>query len=206
MTRIILVRHGQAEWNQVERFRGWADLDLNELGRRQAEAAADRIARWSVAAVYSSPLRRAVTTAQILAQKLGVEAKPVQGLIDINFGQWQGLSPEEAAVRGGSLYSLWLKSPHLVQFPKGENLGEVRGRAVNALDNLIAAHPEDTIVLVSHKVVCQILMLYFLGLGNSHFWQVAQDVATLNLIEMNGDRPVILSLNDTCHLKQIREE
>lgn len=203
MTRIILVRHGQTEWNRVERFRGWADLDLNELGNKQAEATAGKIAAWSVAAIYSSPLRRAVTTAQILARRLGLEVKLLPELIDINYGQWQGLSPEEAAARDGSLYALWLESPHLVQFPGGESLGQVRDRAVAAVDSLITIHSEETIALVSHKVVCQLLLLHFLGLDNSHFWQVTQDVSAINLFEVSDGRPVILLLNDTCHLKRL---
>ncbi len=203
MARIILVRHGQTEWNRAERFRGWADLDLNNTGRRQAEAAANKIVQWQIAAVYSSPLLRAVTTARILAQKVGVEIRQIPELIDINYGKWQGISPEEAANIDSSLYSLWLKSPHLVKFPEGESLSEVRGRAVNAVNNLITNHLKDTIALVSHKVVCQLLILYFLGLDNSHFWQITQDVAAINLIEVTDGKPVILFLNDTCHLNKL---
>ncbi len=106
MTQIILVRHGQTEWNRVERFRGRANLDLNEVGIRQAEATAERVARWTVAAIYSSPLPRAKTTAQILARRLGLEVELLPGLIDIDYGQWQGLSPDEAAVRDSTLYRL----------------------------------------------------------------------------------------------------
>jgi len=205
MTRIILVRHGQTEWNRVERFRGWADLDLNELGKRQAEAVAEKVAQWSVAAVYSSPLRRAVTTARILGKRLGLEVELLPGLIDINYGEWQGLSPEEAVAKDGSLYALWLKSPHLVRFPGGESLKQVRDRVVAVVNDLIADHSEETITLVSHKVVCQLLLLHFLDLDNSHFWQVTQDVSAINLFEVNDGRPVALLLNDTCHLKQIKE-
>jgi len=204
MTRIILVRHGQTEWNREERFRGWADLDLNDLGKRQAEATAEKVAQWSVAAVYSSPLRRAVTTARILAKRLGLEVKLLPGLIDINYGEWQGLSPEEALAKDGSLYVLWLKSPYLVQFPGGESLREVRDRAVATVDDLITNRSEETIALVSHKVVCQLLLLHFLGLDNSHFWQVTQDVSAINLFEINDGRPVAFLLNDTCHLKQTK--
>lgn len=206
MSRIVLVRHGQTEWNRVERFRGLADLDLNELGRRQAKAVAEKVAQWSVVAVYSSPLRRAATTAQIIGKRVGLEVKLLPGLIDINFGEWQGLSPEEAMAKDGSLYSLWLKSPHLVRFPGGESLEQVRDRAVVAVNDLMTAHSKGTIVLVSHKVVCQLLLLHFLDLDSSHFWQVTQDVSAINLFEVNDGRPVALLLNDTCHLKQIKEK
>lgn len=203
MTRIILVRHGQTEWNRIERFRGRATLDLNEVGIKQAEAIAKRIVQWSVVAVYSSSLLRAVTTAQILAQHLGLEVECLPGLIDIDYGEWQGLSPDEAAVRDSSLYRLWLESPHLVTFPGGESLTQVRERAVACVDNLIQVHPEKTMVVVSHKVVCQVLILHFLGLDNSCFWRVTQDVSAINLFEIRGGIPVALLLNDTCHLSKL---
>jgi len=203
LTRLVVVRHGRTEWNRVERFRGRADIKLDEVGIKQAEAAAARIAEWQVLAVYSSPLRRALTTAEILAHPLGLEVKLLPGIIDIDYGEWQGLSPAEAAAKDGGLYSKWLESPHKMKFPGGESLAEVRERAASAVDGLIAQHPKETVVLMSHKVVCQILILSLLGLDNSHFWQITQDVCAVNLFEVRGGVPSALSLNDTCHLKGV---
>ena len=201
MTRLIVVRHGRTEWNRVERFRGRADIKLDEVGIKQAEAAAARIADWQVSAVYSSPLCRALATAEILVRPFGLEVKLLPGIIDIDYGEWQGLSPEEVAAKDGGLYSKWMESPHEVKFPGGESLAAVRERAASAMDGLIAQHPKETVVLVSHKVVCHILILSLLGLDNSHFWQIAQDVCAINLFEVRGGVPSALSLNDTCHLK-----
>jgi broad specificity phosphatase PhoE len=185
----------------VERFRGRANIELDVVGMKQAEAVAGRIAEWQVSAIYSSPLRRALTTAEILARRSGLEVKSLDGLIDIDYGDWQGLSPEKAAAKDGGLYSKWLECPHMVKFPGGEGLAEVRERADSAVDSLIAQHPKETIVLVSHKVVCQILVLILLGLDNPHFWEITQDVCAVNLFEVRGGVPSALSLNDTCHLK-----
>jgi broad specificity phosphatase PhoE len=203
LTRLILVRHGRTEWNRVERFRGRADIKLDEVGIKQVEAAAARIADWQVSAVYSSPLRRALTTAEILAYPFNLEVKLLPGIIDIDYGEWQGLSPEEAAAKDGGLYSKWLESPHKVKFPGGESLTAVRERAASAVDDLIAQHSKETVVLVSHKVVCQILILSLLGLDNSHFWQITQDVCAINVFEIRGGIPSALSLNDTCHVKEL---
>lgn len=203
MTRIIVVRHGRTEWNRVERFRGRADIELDELGIRQAEAAAARIAEWQVSAVYSSPLHRALTTAEILARQFNLKAKLLPGIIDIDYGEWQGLSPDETAARYGELYSTWLNSPQQVKFPGGESLAEVRERAASAVGDLVAQHPKETIVLVSHKVVCQILILSLLGLDNSHFWEITQDVCAINAFEVRGGVPSTLFINDTCHLKSL---
>jgi broad specificity phosphatase PhoE len=203
LTRLILVRHGRTEWNRVERFRGRADIKLDKVGIKQAEAAAARIADWQVSTLYSSPLRRALTTAEILARPLSLEVKLLPAIIDINYGKWQGLSPEEAAAKDGDLYSKWMGSPHKVKFPGGESLTAVRERAASAVDSLIALHPKETVVLVSHKVVCQVLILSLLDLDNSHFWQITQDVCAINIFEVRGGIPSALSLNDTCHLREL---
>ena len=203
MTRLVVVRHGRTEWNRVERFRGRADIELDEVGMKQAEATAGRIAEWQVSAIYSSPLRRALATAEVLARRFDLEVKLLPGIIDIDYGEWQGLSPDEAAAKDGALYSRWLKSPHKAKFPGGESLAEVRERAASAVDTLITRHPRETIALVSHKVVCQILILSLLGVDNSHFWQIAQDVCAVNLFEVRGGVPSALLLNDTCHLNGV---
>ena len=104
MTRFILVRHGQTEWNRVERVRGRADLSLDETGKRQAEAAALRPKGEQIAAIYSSPLRRALQTAEPIAKQLKLTVQPLQGLIDIDFGSWQGLSAEEATGQDSQLF------------------------------------------------------------------------------------------------------
>ncbi|MBM4450796.1 MAG: histidine phosphatase family protein, partial [Chloroflexi bacterium] len=94
MTKLLIIRHGRTEWNRVERFRGRADIPLDEVGRKQAEATASRIAEWQLNTVYSSPLRRAMETAEALARPAGLEVKKLPDIIDIDYGQWQGLSPE----------------------------------------------------------------------------------------------------------------
>jgi broad specificity phosphatase PhoE len=197
------VRHGQTEWNLVERFRGRADLSLDETGRRQAEAAASSLKNQQVAAIYSSPLRRALQTADAIAKQLKLLVQPLEGLIDLDLGSFQGLSAEEAREKDSKLLTMWLEQPHLVQFPQGESLDIVRQRVLGAVDELAAKHKEQTVILVSHKVVCHVLMCAMLGLDNSHFWQVRQDVNAINIFELRDGVPLIISVNDTCHLKSL---
>ena len=201
MTRIVLIRHGRTEWNRVERFRGRVDLELDEVGIKQAEASAARITEWPISAVYSSPLRRALATAEILAGHLNLKVKPLPAIIDIDYGKWHGLSPDEASAGYSDLYSTWLSNPQEVKFPGGESLAEVRERCASAVSDLIAQHPKETIVMVSHKVICQVLILSLLGLDNSHFWEITQDVCAVNVFEVRGGMPSALFINDTCHLK-----
>jgi len=201
VTRLIIVRHGRTEWNRVERFRGRADIGLDDVGMKQAESAAKRITGWPISMIYSSPLRRALTTAEIIADRVGLKLRLLPGIIDIDYGVWQGLSTEEVVARDSRLYSQWMESPNKVKFPDGESFAEVRKRADSAVDNLIQQHLKETVVLVSHKVICQILILSLLGLDNSHFWQITQDVCAMNLFEVRGGIPSALFLNDTCHLE-----
>lgn len=203
LTRIILIRHGQTEWNRAEKFRGRADLALDETGVRQAKAAAERIANWPVSAFYTSPLKRALMTTQILASPFNLPVQPLSGLLDIDYGRWQGLSPEEAAAQDRNLFARWLEYPHQVQFPEGESLQDVRSRAVAALDSVLEDHKDKTVVLVSHMVVCRVLLCAVLGLDNSHFWQVAQDVCAINILEEKDGALVVTLTNDTCHLKNL---
>lgn len=206
MTRLILVRHGRTEWNRVERFRGRSDIALDEMGIQQAKATAERLSSFPVTAVYTSPLHRALTTANILAARFGLEPRLLPGVVDIDYGSWQGLSPEEAAVKDPLLFAMWLQTPHLVKFPNGESLSEVRERAAAAVYGLLTTHTGKTVVIVSHKVVCQIIILELLGLDNSYFWEIAQDVCAINLFEIRDGTPSIVLLNDTCHLKDVIEE
>ena len=203
MIRIVLVRHGQTEWNKFERFRGRVDIDLDETGRKQAEAAAEKIAQWEISAIYSSPLKRTMSTAQFAADRLGLAVQPLEEINDMDFGEWQGLSIEETRRKYSSLFDLWRYRPEKLEIPGAETLEDVRKRALAAIDEVMAKHEDETIALVSHRVVCKVLLCHVLGLDNSHFWQIAQDTTAINLFEIWDGRPSVLLINDTCHLRDL---
>ena len=206
MTRIILVRHGQTEWNVGagggERFRGRVDLSLDDAGLAQAGALAQRLADRPIVAVYSSPLQRAVETARPTAQQLGLPVQPLPGIIDINYGDWQGLSPAEVTQAHPDLYPRWLETPHRVKFPHGESLRQVRLRGMAALKEVAARHDGRVILLVAHQVVNKVLVCAMLGLGNSHFWRIQQDNACINIFDYQDGIFTAVLINDTCHLHQ----
>ncbi|MBE9472271.1 MAG: histidine phosphatase family protein [Chloroflexi bacterium] len=207
MTRIVLVRHGQTAWNREVRFRGQADVELDEFGLQQAQATGRYLAaRWPVVAVYASPLRRATQTAEAIARAHGLTAHPLEGLLDINFGEWQGLSPDEVAQRYPALYRAWWEAPHTVRFPGGERLDDVRSRVVAALDDVIARHPEQAVALVSHTVANRVLLCAVLGWGNDRFWRLRQETCAVNVFDAEDDGTfTIVLLNDTCHLQGLSE-
>ena len=204
MTRFILVRHGQTEWNKFERFRGRVDIDLDDTGLKQADAAAEKIARLEVKTIYSSPLKRAMTTAQIIAHPLGLEVQPLEEINDMDFGQWHGLSISEVREQYPELFALWRLHPERLEIPEGETLEQVRSRVAACIDELAAKHDGEIVALVSHRVVCKVLLCHLLGLDNSHFWQIAQDATAINIFEVSLNRFTVWRINDTCHLRDLK--
>lgn len=202
LTRIILVRHGQTEWNRIERFRGRADVPLNETGLAQAEAAGERVAQtWQPVAVYTSPLSRSVKTAQAIAKHFNLPVQIHPGLADIDYGEWQGLTPEEAGQRWPGQIDAWYQHPEQAQIPGGETLADLRQRAMKTVTDLVKKHTGETIVLVGHTVINRVILLGVLGLGNERFWHLRQDTCAINVFEVDGEDFVLVSLNDTCHLQ-----
>ncbi len=201
--RLVLIRHGQTAWNEgagQERFRGRTDLPLDEIGQSQARAVAARLEGEPIAAVYTSPLLRARQTITPLAEKLGLAIQPHDGLLDINYGDWQGLTHAQAAAAYPELYACWRTTPSQVHFPGGESLADVQTRLCSLLDDLAARHPGQVVALVGHQMVNKILTCTLLDLDLDQIWRVRQDTASLNLFQRTGDAWHTLSLNDTCHL------
>lgn len=206
MSRVFLVRHGRTVWNQQGLFRGRADPELDEVGRRQAEALGrcPLLLRAPIEAVYASPLRRARQTAEPLARRLGLEVRPHAGFVDMSFGRWEGRSVEEVRREWGELLRRWWREPHLVRPPGGEALQEVAERALRALQEVAERH--EMAVVVAHQVVNRVLICRALGLGLAGYWSFGQEPACVNELEWTGGRLRLVSLNDRCHLLELGEE
>jgi broad specificity phosphatase PhoE len=201
-TMIILVRHGQTEWNRVERFRGRYDIPLNTTGLKQAQLTARYISkRWSPVAIYCSPLKRAMQTAEVIAEEFHLSALLTDGLIDIDYGLWQGLTPEEVERQWPELLSSWYETPDAVEIPEGETLKQVDDRAMGAIGDLVERHCNQQIVLVSHTVVNRLILLKILGLGNDRFWHLRQEPCAINEIEYSEKGYIVVSMNGTGHLQ-----
>jgi len=204
MTEIILVRHGETEWNASETFRGRADVDLNATGLRQAELLGKYLSTEKIDLIYSSPLKRAVKTAEAIAryQKIGVNA--VENLIDFDYGEWQGLTLEEVKERYEELYRDWLDTPEQVGMPGGESLESVRSRAMPFVEDAVMRFGEGKIALVSHRVVLKVLICALLGLDNSHFWNIKMDNAAVTRFIYDGDRVILTEHNNTSYLSALK--
>lgn len=199
-TRFIMIRHGQTEWNIGDRFRGRADIALNETGEDQARRTAVALAGEPFDVVYASPLRRTIRTAEIVA---GTRARIAsnQDLMDIDYGDWQGWTKEEAAQRAPELYAEWLKAPAQVRFPNGERLNDVRERVMRSIEAWGERHDGKTVLLVTHDAVAKVAFCAMLGLDVGAFRQFEQDNAAINRFELKDGVYGIKTLNETAHLR-----
>lgn len=204
MTKIILVRHGETEWNVGEIFRGRIDIALNETGIKQAELLAGYLSQTKTEAIYSSPLKRALHTAEIIAAKHTLNIEIVPGLIDFNYGEWQGLSQLEVKEKYPELYAAWQKNPHLVSMPGGENIADIRERTMEVMNQVITQH-QGTTILVSHRVVNKVLICTLLGLDDSHFWQIKQDNCGITTFIYEAGQFVLAEHNNTSYLKILQK-
>jgi broad specificity phosphatase PhoE len=206
MSSIYLVRHGQTAWNREEIFRGRTDIPLDETGLKQAELAGEYLKEVEIEAIYSSPLSRALETAEKIARFHNLKVQPLEGIIDMSFGNWEGHAHQEIKKNDSEIYRQWVETPHLVRLPGGESLDDVRVRSMAALDEVIRKHPGKALILVSHRVVNKVLICGILGLDNSHFWQISQDPTAINLIQRRNRKYILSLMNEICHLKPLKEE
>lgn len=200
-TRLLMLRHGQTEHSVQGRYSGRADLPLTALGERQTAAAAARLASTpGVVAVVSSPLLRARRTAEPVADALGVPLDVHDGLIEADFGAWEGLTFAEASARDPELHTRWLTDTSLAP-PSGESIDAVHHRVRRARDHLIAEYGAATLIVVSHVTPIKSLLRMALNAGACLLHRLHLDIASLSIAEFYPDGPATVRLvNDTSHL------
>jgi alpha-ribazole phosphatase len=150
MTELILIRHGRTDWNQEKRYQGQQDIPLNTAGIRQASQLAERLCRSHLEAVYTSDLKRALQTASILAEALGLNPVPDPRLREINHGQWEGLLYDDIRTRFPEEYARFHTDPVNAAAPGGEQISCVQQRVENALADIVSRHPDGSVAVVSH--------------------------------------------------------
>jgi broad specificity phosphatase PhoE len=203
MTKIILTRHGHVDWIAPERYRGRAELTLSELGQQQIKANAHRIAStWQPAAIYTSPMGRCIETGRAIAEALQSKIVPstLDGLNDIDYGLWQGLTKIEVQEKWPRESKAWHTTPHLTEIPHGETLAAVLARLTHGLYGILHQHVDETIVLVGHDSVNRVLLMHAMGLPLSCYWHFKQDPCSITEIDFKDDIFYINSLNETFHL------
>lgn len=183
MTTIYLVRHGSTAWNEQPRFRGLADIPLSDKGLQQAAALREALHDKALTAVYSSPLPRAVQTAEVLAAPHHLPIQLEADLRSVNYGEWEGKTEQEVEASDPKLYRQFLQAIETVRFPGGESMDEMRARAFAALERIALSCSGGRVAVVTHQVVTRVLVCAVLGVDSHPYWQIGQDTACLNIIE-----------------------
>jgi len=197
--QLYVVRHGETAWNKEEVFRGRKDVPLNETGQKQAQQTGQYFENKGIARIFSSPLSRAIQTAEGISKKTKIPIEVMDELNDMNFGVWEGLTLREVEKLYPEELKAWQQSPHKFIASEGESLGDVRRRVTKGIQKILS-NEAGPIVLVTHRVICKIIFLYALDIQNHHFWNMRCDPASISLIEKMGCLISISFLNDTCHL------
>lgn len=200
-TRVLLVRHGATVLSAEDRFAGATDVALSDLGRRQAEALAVRLADEPIEAFHASPLGRTMETARILAAARGREVVPESGFREIDHGVWEGLTREEAETGFGSMYARWEADPYNFAPEKGETGLAVAARAMPALLRVVASHPSGMVCVVSHKATIRLLLGAILGFDPRRYRDhLDLNPASLSIVDFRDGQEARLTLfNDVAH-------
>ena len=201
--RIVLVRHGETDWNKSKKFQGQRNIGLNEKGRAQAEALASALKEEPLKVIYSSPIARAVETAEIINRYHNVSLEQRDGLKEMNVGDFEGLQLKDLAGDYSQFFQEWLEDAASVRMPNGETLQEVQERAWSVLEEVVDAHNEGSVLLCAHNFVNQMVLCKILGVKIAHFRRIRQTLAAMNIIERIQGVYSLTCTNDTCHLKGI---
>lgn len=205
--RLLLVRHGETDWNRQKRFQGQIDVPLNDTGRVQADQAAEFLKAIPIRYAVTSPMLRPKETAEIILQHHpAVQLELEDNLQEISHGLWEGKLEAEIEQEFPGELQRWQRSPETVQMPEGENLHQVWERAIAAWDAIVQTamnRPEPGITMVvAHDAINKAILCYVLGLGPENFWSFKQGNGAVSVIDYDGpDSPSVLTaMNITAHL------
>lgn len=200
-TRIFLVRHGATTLSAEDRFAGATDVDLSDEGQAQVQRLAARLADDRITAVYCSPLRRTVLTAEILAAPHGLAPQPRDGLREIDHGRWEGLRRSQVEAQFGAEYAAWEEDPFLFAPEGGESGLSVMARALPVIREIVVAHAGQNVLVVSHKATIRLLLSSLLGFdARGYRDRLDQHPACLNVLDFKDPVHARLMLfNDISH-------
>ena len=196
--RLLLIRHGETMWNLDGRYQGHSDTQLSLHGEAQARALANRFSASDVVSVVASPLLRAQATAQIIAARLNLPVTTDNRLMEIAYGQWEGLQQPEVKQRWPEMLRQWKQTPDQVKFPEGESLSGVQQRVRSFFEHM--AEQVGTVLVVSHDGFARIAILEMQGKPLSAFREVHVENASVTTFIWEGGRFAIEGINDVAHL------
>ncbi len=190
MTHLILVRHGQTDWNKNGRIQGELDIPLNADGRRQIQAILSGLAHLkgvkNIDALYSSQLSRSWETAEEIGKIFGLKVKRLKELNELNQGVWQGLLEKLIMKRYKKLYAIWKESPLATKPPKGEGLKEASDRVIDSVKEIVGRHKGQAVCIVTHEIVSALIKSHYKKTDINKIWQNLPKNASLEVIEVKN--------------------
>jgi probable phosphoglycerate mutase len=201
ITRALLIRHGETEWNREARIQGQLDVPLNEAGRAQARRLAERLRDEGIEAAYSSDLARVYETAEIALAGSGLPIHRLVDLREISFGAWQGKRWAEVEREFPQEVLHYRQSEGRYAPPGGESLTDLRRRAVAAFQRIVGDHRGQTVALFSHGGPCRAILSEVLGIDAVRGRRFGMSNASVHVVEVDEGEARIVLLNDTGHLK-----
>ena len=206
-TRILLIRHGETDWNRMRRFQGRSDLPLNQKGKKQGDALAWALKDESITAIYSSPLTRAMEMARLI--KVFHPSAPLfaeEGLMEMDLGEFEGMEGQRWAEQYPDFRKAWQENPASVTMPGGESLLEVQTRAVETLERITKLYPpEATLLLCSHNFVNLTILCHAMRIPLDRIRELRQETAALNVLCKQGELLWTQVVNERSHLEKYGE-
>ena len=202
MSKIILMRHGQTEWNLEKRFQGSGDSPLTDEGLQQAVLVSKKLEKCNIKAIYSSPRKRAVETAIPISQRLSLPVHKKPGLGEIALGKWEGKTYNEIKTLYPLEYQAFFHDPTSFSgVDGGETLIEVRDRAVKVVEEIALTHLNNTVLIVSHAITIRLLLIHYMNAPLIELWKVADITQTsLSKIDFSGHLRRVTMLGNSDHL------
>lgn len=193
MLEILLIRHGQTDWNRDRRIMGRRPIPLNATGRQEAMAIAAYLADVPIDAVFASPVRRTAETASLIVRGKKVRVQPAPEMAEIEYGRWAGKTFQE--VTSDKNYQTYHTRPRHAQAPGGEKMTAVHKRAVGFIETLRRRHESGRILVVSHADVIKAVLVHYLGLDLNDILRFRIDNGSLSLLWFNGTRRRVMAIN-----------
>jgi broad specificity phosphatase PhoE len=187
ITRVVLVRHGETDWNARDVWQGWQDVPLGARGRAQVDALARSLAGVAIDAAYTSPLARARETAEIVLAGRRVVPLALPALRELSYGALEAIAPGARRAAWPELHARWATDPWTVTFPGGESLDGLAARVLPAWTRIVAAHPGETVLVSGHGHVNRVVLLHAHGRPRDEFWSVAQPNGAAATLERVAD-------------------
>jgi broad specificity phosphatase PhoE len=199
--KLLLVRHGETEWNKLGKFQGQQDIAMNARGLAQAQETARAVAAEASTCLYSSPLCRTMQVAEEISRFAGPPVVPVPGLKELDLGDLEGVTGQEMRTRWPEVYAAWRKDPSSVVMPNGESLVQLQDRAWQSVLEMEQAHSDsDTLVIVSHNFTIRTIIGKVLGMPLTNFHRMTLDLSSICTLESNDGSRRLVCYNSTSHL------